>query len=64
MLKDSMQIRIDKRKIRLFDLTWLLFLGVLPFEKAALTLYLNSTLGEVNNTLKEICKNYIAIKKP
>lgn len=42
-----MHIRINNKRIKLFDFTWLLFLGVLPFEKSALTLYSNSTMGEL-----------------
>ena len=43
----NVYFKIGNKRIRLFDLTWVLFLGVLPFDKAALTLYLNSTIGEL-----------------
>lgn len=42
-----MHIRINNKRIKLFDFTWLLFLGGLLFEKSALTLYSSSTLGEI-----------------
>ena len=47
MLNNNLYMKIGNRRIKLFDFTWILFLGVLPFDKAALTLFTNSSLGEV-----------------
>ena len=47
MLNKNLYLKIGNKQIRLFDFTWVLFLGVLPFDKAALTLYYYDKVGEI-----------------
>jgi hypothetical protein len=47
MSSNNLYPESKKRRSRILDFTWVLFLGVLPFDKASLTLYSSDTLGSI-----------------